>query len=91
MTSQRARVAESRVRNRLSNGPPRVQSKAFFEMPSILQRQGIRQLPRISKSILQARRTAMNQGGTADSLLFVLGRKGFFLSRANFCFLEEIR
>lgn len=30
MTSQRTRGAESRVRNKLSNGPLRVQSKAQF-------------------------------------------------------------
>ena len=38
MLPQRARVAESRVKNKSSNGPRRV---------SILQREGIRQLPGI--------------------------------------------
>lgn len=42
MPLQRARVAESRVRNKLSNGPRRVQLNAFEQ--SILQRIGIRQL-----------------------------------------------
>ena len=45
MPLQRARVAESRVRNKLSNGPLRVQSNAISQ--SILQRVGIRQLPGI--------------------------------------------
>jgi len=44
MPFQRVRVAERRARNRLSNGPLRVQSNA--EIPqSILQREDIRQLP----------------------------------------------
>ena len=46
MPIQRTRVAESRVRNKLSNGPLRVQSNAYY-MQSILQRVGIRQLPGI--------------------------------------------
>jgi len=41
MPLQRARGAESRVRNKLSNGPLRVQGNAFFTQ-SILQRVGIR-------------------------------------------------
>ncbi len=40
MLVQRARVAENREKNRSSNGPLRVQSKAY--MLSILQRKGIR-------------------------------------------------
>lgn len=43
---QRACVAESQVRNKLSNGPLRVQSNGIFSQ-SILQRVGIRQLPGI--------------------------------------------
>lgn len=46
MPLQRARDAESRVRSKLSNGPLRVQPNAYFAQ-SILQRVGIRQLPRI--------------------------------------------
>ena len=45
MPLQRVRVAESRMRNKLANGPLRVQSKDVFQ--SILQRVGIRQLPGI--------------------------------------------
>ena len=45
MPLQRARGAESRVRNKMSNGPLRVQSNGISQ--SILQRVGIRQLPRI--------------------------------------------
>ena len=42
MPLQRACVAESQVRNKLSNGPLRVQSNGISQ--SILQRVGIRQL-----------------------------------------------
>ena len=45
MPLQRVRVAESRMRNKLANGPLRVQSNGCFQ--SILQRVGIRQLPGI--------------------------------------------
>ena len=45
MPLQRVRDAESRMRNKLSNGPLRVQSNGFIR--SILQRVGIRQLPGI--------------------------------------------
>ena len=45
MPLQRARGAESRVRNKLSNGPRRVQSNAQGSAQSILQRAGIRELP----------------------------------------------
>lgn len=45
MPVQRTRVAESRVRNKSSNGPLRVQSNAQNAAQSILQRVGIRQLP----------------------------------------------
>ena len=49
MPVQRTRVAENRVRNKLSNGPLRVQSNAYYVSiaQSILQRVGIRQLPGI--------------------------------------------
>ena len=45
MPLQRTRDAESRVRNKLSNGPLRVQGNGFFR--SILQRVGIREFPGI--------------------------------------------
>ena len=47
MPLQRARAAENRVRNKLSNGPLRVQSNGEPAFQSILQRVGIRQLPGI--------------------------------------------
>ena len=50
MPLQRACVGESQVRNKLSNGPLRVQSNvsSLSECSqSILQREGIRQLPGI--------------------------------------------
>ena len=46
MPLQRACAGESQVRNKLSNGPLRVQSNGRFSQ-SILQRVGIRQLPGI--------------------------------------------
>ena len=46
MPLQRACCAEKRLRNKLSNGPWRVQSNAD-DPQSILQRAGIRQLPGI--------------------------------------------
>ncbi len=42
MLLQRARVAESRVKNRLSNGPLRAQSNVLLVIQSILRRVGIR-------------------------------------------------
>lgn len=42
MPLQRVRVAESRMRNKLANGPLRVQSNAQRSAQSILQRAGIR-------------------------------------------------
>ncbi|MBQ2744312.1 MAG: hypothetical protein IJF37_01655 [Lachnospiraceae bacterium] len=47
MLPQRARDAESRVKNRLSNGPRRAQSNVLVSVQSILRRVGIRQLPGI--------------------------------------------
>ena len=50
MPLQRACVAESQVRNKLSNGPLRAQSNGFIIHPdiqSILRRVGIRHLPGI--------------------------------------------
>ena len=48
MLLQRAWGAESRVKNKSSNGPLRVQSNVLYlSAQSILQREGIRQLPGI--------------------------------------------
>ena len=47
MPLQRAWEAESRVRNKLSNGPLRAQSNGTDLFQSILRREGIRQLPGI--------------------------------------------
>ena len=47
MPIQRTRDAESRVRNKLSNGPRRVQSNAFYAKYSATC--GIRQLPGICR------------------------------------------
>ncbi len=87
MPLQRACGAESQVRNKLSNGPLRVQSNGVSQ--SILQRVGIRQLPGICWYPAKRTGRAVNQGGTADSVvlylyLFVLDRvyisvKGVFV------------
>ena len=77
MPLQRACGAESQVRNKLSNGPLRVQSNGVSQ--SILQRVGIRQLPGICWYPAKCTGHTVNQGGTADSVvlylyLFVLDR-----------------
>ena len=83
MPLQRAWAGESQVRNKLSNGPLRAQSKAFLS--SILRRVGIRQLPGICWYPDKCTAVmAVNQGGTAGKVyLFVLGRTiGKFCPRA---------
>ena len=67
MPLQRTCGAESQVRNKLSNGPLRVQSNGISQ--SILQRVGIRQLPGICWYPAKRTGHAVNQGGTADSIV----------------------
>ena len=64
--------AESQVRNKLSNGPLRVQSNGISQ--SILQRVGIRQLPGICWYPAKRTGHTVNQGGTANRIVFVLDR-----------------
>ena len=66
MPLQRARGAEMRVRNKLSNGPLRVQSNGLSQ--SILQRVGIRQLPGICWYPDKGTVQTVKQGGTADKV-----------------------
>ena len=68
MPLQRACDAESQVRNKLSNGPLRVQSNGRFSQ-SILQRVGIRQLPGICWYPAKRTGHTVNQGGTADRVV----------------------
>ena len=68
MPLQRVRVAESRMRNKLSNGPLRVQSNGIFSQ-SILQRVGIRQLPGICWYPAKRTGYTVNQGGTAGRVI----------------------
>ena len=82
MPFQRARDAESRVRNKLSNGPRRVQSNAISQ--SILQRADIRQLSGVCWYPRKCTAQAVKQGGTADKFLFVLGRLRFCHGRFLF-------
>ena len=84
MLPQRARGAESRVKHRSSNGPLRVQSNARHAAQSILQREGIRQLPGVCwyPAECAAGGPDANQGGNADKRsLFVLGRSSFCQGR----------
>ena len=67
MPLQRACDAESQVRNKLSNGPRRVQSNVISQ--SILQREGIRQLPGICRYPDKRTGQTVNQGGTADMFI----------------------
>ena len=67
MPLQRACGAESQVRNKLSNGPLRVQSNGIFSQ-SILQRVGIRQLPGICWYPAKRTGHTVNQGGTAEKI-----------------------
>ena len=56
-----------------------------MQVQSILQREGIRQLPKICW-YLKSARLAVKQGGTADKVLFVLGMivpRAFFIGGCN--------
>ena len=81
MPLQRARGAESRVRNKLSNGPLRAQSKAFAEYSATCGHTSV------AGDMLVSRRahgvTAVNQGGTTDRLYSPL-RDRIDFSRAFF-------
>ena len=67
MPLQRARDAESRVRNKLSNGPLRAQSKAVWaEYSATCGHMSVAGDMLVSR--LSARLTAVNQGGTAGSV-----------------------
>lgn len=68
MPLQRVRVAESRMRNKLANGPLRVQSNGIFSQ-SILQRVGIRQLPGICWYPAKRTGYTVNQGDTAGRVI----------------------
>ena len=72
MPLQRARGAESRVRNKLSNGPLRAQSKASAKYSATCGHTSV------AGGMLVLRQAhgviAVNQGGTADKCLFVLDR-----------------
>lgn len=74
MILQRVRAGESRINPRLANGPLRAQSKAYCYMPSILRR-GTYVSCRGYVGILQGHSLkAVNQGGTAEIVFFVLDR-----------------
>ena len=68
MPLQRACGAENQARNKLSNGPLRVQSNGIFSQ-SILQRVGIRQLPGICWYPAKRTGYTVNQGGTAGRVI----------------------
>ncbi len=73
MLLQRAWVAESRVKHRLSNGPLRAQSKVRIG-PSILRRKVCVSYRGYDGILLSAQCLTVNQGGTANRYLFVLDR-----------------
>ncbi len=87
MPLQRVRGAESRMRNKLSNGPLRAQSnEAAASEYSATPEAGVN--CRGYDSIPLSVRGTVNQGGTADSeRLFVLGRvglcQGLFFAASN--------
>ncbi len=73
MLLQRVRMAENRVKHRLSNGPLRAQSKVFLR-PSILRRRACVSCRGYDGILLSAQSLTVNQGGTANKYLFVLDR-----------------
>ena len=75
MPLQRACGAESQVRNKLSNGPLRAQSNEYYSEYSATW--GRRHMPGICWYPAKCTGHAVNQGGTADSVLFVLDRNYF--------------
>ena len=84
MTSQRARVAESRVRNRLSNGPPRVQSNALLRRVFC----NVMRHTLVAGDMIVSRKVygfAVNQGGTTD---FYSSRTEL-ISVGDFYFIQE--
>jgi len=72
MPLQRACGAESQVRNKLSNGPLRAQSKERNTSPSILRRRrqayNCRGYKYFYRILLKSTVFSVNQGGTADSV-----------------------
>ena len=89
MLPQRARGAESRVKNKSSNGPLRAQSndhwgRVFCDVLAYVSCRGyVGILP-------SAQYHAANQGGTADKVLFVLD-KTVRSCRGRFCFPRQYR
>ena len=83
MLLQRVRVAESRMKHRLSNGPLRAQSKASRRDLVFCD---VRQTLYAEDMIVSYKCTAqaVNQGGTADKYLFVLDRESLFC-QGRFC------
>ena len=70
MPLQRARAAESRVRNRLSNGPLRAQGKGLTRVFCDVRHTSVAGDMKVSRKCTGQ---TVNQGGTADSVvLFVI-------------------
>ncbi len=80
MPLQRACDAESQVRNKLSNGPLRVQSNGVISKYSATC--GIRQLPGICWYPAKCTGHAVNQGGTADKCFYSSLIESISLSKA---------
>ena len=92
MPPQRACVAESQVKHRSSNGPPRVQSNG---MGDIISSSGVFCNVRMCvnhqgyDSILLSARNTVNQGGTADSDYSSL-TESFHSVRDFFCIWQKV-
>ncbi len=86
MPLQRACGAEKQVRNKLSNGPLRAQSKEKY-LQVFCDVEGRRHLPGICWYPAERTERTVNQGGTADNGLFALDRdyfcQGLFITRAE--------
>jgi len=82
MPPQRARGAENRARNTLSNGPLRAQSKAYAEYSATRRHASVAEGMLVPCQAHGA--VAVNQGGTADKIYSSLTEEKF-LSGA-FCF-----
>ena len=88
MLLQRARVAENRVKHRLSNGPLRAQSKVLLR-PSILRRRADVKCRGYDSILLSVQHNAVNQGGTANKYLFVLDRESLSVKGVFILFFDS--
>ena len=84
MPLQRTCDAENQVRNKLSNGPLRAQSNGVSGV--FCDVEGRRNMPGICWYPAKRTGQTVNQGGTANRIVFVLDRD--FILSGTFLFLE---